>query len=158
MQRLDRALQRQLLEHLRDLYPDEESRLDAHPSFASTSNLWANVTYLRGHGLVEGARRASRWEFSNLRITVRGLDFLEDDGGLSAILGVVTMKLHAGTVRDLLAKRIDAAPLPSEQKAVWLEKLKALPAQAAERLVLRLAEAGADRGWEYLRSVLEQVV
>ena len=48
------------------------------------------------------------------RITAKGIDFLEDDGGLSAILGVVTVKLHADTLREMLAKKIDASSASSD--------------------------------------------
>lgn len=39
--------------------------------------------------------------FSESTITAASLDFLEDDGGLSAILGIITVKLHADTIKGL---------------------------------------------------------
>ncbi len=63
-------------------------------------------------------------------ITAAGLDFLADDGGLSAILGVVTVKVHADTIRDLIAAKIDTADLPVEKKSALKKQLAALPETA----------------------------
>ena len=48
-----------------------------------------------------------------------------DDGGLSAILGVVTVKLHSDTIQALLNTKIDQADIPPEEKS----KLKDYPKQ-----------------------------
>jgi hypothetical protein len=46
-------------------------------------------------------------------LTGHGLGLLEDEGGLTAILGVVIVKLHAETTRDLIAARIQDSNLGS---------------------------------------------
>ena len=46
-----------------------------------------------------------------------GIDFLTDDGGLSAILGVVTVKLHSDTIQALIAAKIDQAEISDSEKA-----------------------------------------
>jgi hypothetical protein len=85
--RLNRAMQREILEELRRAYPetvDFQSRANfPDPEFQG------NLFYLHEHGLIAGNVR----EALNLprtmpgaSITATGLDFLEDDGGLSAIL------------------------------------------------------------------------
>ncbi len=40
------------------------------------------------------------------RITAKSIDLLEDDGGVSAILGVVTAKLHEDTIRNLVLAEV----------------------------------------------------
>jgi hypothetical protein len=60
------------------------------------------------------------------KITARGLDFLEDDGGLGAILNVVTIRLEADTLRQLLETKINASDMPEADKQTLLAKLKIL--------------------------------
>jgi hypothetical protein len=77
-------------------------------------------------------------------ITARGLDFLADDGGLSALLGTVTVKLHADTLRDLIESRIARADMPEAEKKRITDHLRALPAEALKTVTTRLVEAGLD--------------
>lgn len=44
-----------------------------------------------------------------LKITHKGIDFLEQNGSFSEILDVVTVKLHTDTIRDLIDAKIDAS-------------------------------------------------
>ena len=55
-------------------------------------------------------------EIWNPGITAKGLDFLEDDGGLSAILGAITVKLDPDDLRALIAARIEESDLPTRTK------------------------------------------
>ena len=77
-------------------------------------------------------------------ITAAGLDFLADDGGLSAILGVVTVKLHADTIRDLIGAKIDAAAIPAEQKSALKQRLAGLSGKALEAATADLVRTGLD--------------
>jgi hypothetical protein len=84
--RLDRELQRQVLERLRDAYPNSVDLATlacaSHPDFQS------NLHYLHEHRLIEGTRLADRGPaFVMGRVTAAGLDFLQGDGGPAAILG-----------------------------------------------------------------------
>lgn len=72
------------------------------------------------------------------------MDFLADDGGLSAILGVLTVKLHDETIRHLIEARINSSDLPAEQKAGLLATLKDLPGEALKHLTEKLLDAGLD--------------
>ncbi|HAS1785249.1 TPA: hypothetical protein I4G64_10330 [Enterobacter cloacae] len=70
----------------------------------------ANLLYLEGHGLISSGLVAGSSSYSinfgSLTITVRGIDFMQDDGGLSAILNVQTIKFHRDAVvvlEDLIA-------------------------------------------------------
>lgn len=142
---LDRARQRELLLELRGEYPhlkhyqckgDEAGRRET-----------VNLYYLLEHGLIEGkphfpstGDRSALWP---VRINHRGLDFLADDGGLGAILGVVTVKLHDDTVRDLLMARVDADDKKDDTaKAKLKETIRSLPAEALSTLVKEAAKAG----------------
>ena len=106
---LDRALQKHLLEQLAEAYP--ERRLDLLPDDdPDEKHKIANLVYLEEHQLVEaGLDQGLDGHYSHYgaKITARGLDFLQDDGGLTAILGTVTVKLHEDTIRDLLKTKLE---------------------------------------------------
>jgi hypothetical protein len=78
------------------------------------------------------------------KITARGLDFLADDGGLSAIFGVVTVKLHADTIRDLIATKIEALPVPAAEKSALRKHLAELSEVALRAATTDLVKAGLD--------------
>ena len=109
--KLDRAYQLELLELLATSYPQSFD-------IREMARVWddeqeqryaANMIYLDEHGLVESAIRFGidgHMSMALPRITARGMDFLADDGGLSAVLGVVTVKLHEDTLKELIGQRI----------------------------------------------------
>ena len=56
--------------------------------------------------------------------TGNGMDFLADDGGLSAVLDAVTVKLHENTLKKLIANRISESDLPASEKSQLLDQIK----------------------------------
>lgn len=147
MSKLDREYQRKILLGLRETFPDpagaDEIQLD------ETDERWTfNCMYLHQHGLIEadvtqllsvGARVHSA------TITAAGLDFLEDDGGLTAILGVLTVRLEADTIRALMAAKIEASALPPEEKSALKKKLQELGGDALSAIAKRLLDASLDQ-------------
>ena len=130
---LDRNLQREILKELNNIYPDSktyeywidaaiaqivgviETVGEAELYIAKRS---ANLRYLAEHGLVVCNDKNLS---ATVKITAKGIDFLTDDGGLSAILGVVTVKLHSDTIQALIAAKIDQAEISDSEKS-WLKK------------------------------------
>lgn len=88
------------------------------------------MTYLEEHRLVTSKApvllSASRIQLS--KITAQGIDFLADDGGLPALLNVVTVRLDGGSLKALLSQKVEAAALPAEEKF----RLKTLLQKAGE--------------------------
>lgn len=80
-----------------------------------------------------------------MQITAAGLDFLSDDGGLSAILGVVTVRLHDDTIRQLLISKVEQAPGDPSIKGKLIEKIKELPAEALGSLTMKGLDSAADQ-------------
>lgn len=79
------------------------------------------------------------------KINKNGIDFLADDGGLSAILGAVTIKLHDSTIKSLIeAKIVASSELSQPEKQKYLAQLRSLPADATKHVVLKLAEKGLE--------------
>ncbi len=145
---MDRALQLEALRDIANHYATQ--RFVDVQSWATDPNRVAALRYLEGHGLVE-----VKWSDSigspaprpfMAKATVRGLDFLADDGGLTAVLGVVTIRLHADTVRELLLSKVDSAhEISPEERSSLKEAIRKLPGKAIEKLTDKLLEAGADR-------------
>lgn len=158
---LSRALQKQILEKLREAYTVpgglvlDEQKFDSEPF-----NLSANAAYLGEHGLLTFADNSSADCGScfvsglPVRITAKGLDFLEQDGGLSAILGTVIVKLHADTIRDMLETKVMGSNLPPEDKNRFVDTLKELPGEALKTLTNKLVEMACDNPRAVIDAVL----
>lgn len=149
--KIDRELQLQILSLLRDCYPAQgfTNRL-AEQMGADHHHLCCNAAYLLEHDLLDGEIRLTNDGSKNmmpgrLTITAKGLDFIEEDGGLSAVLGTVTVRLHADSVRDLIAAQIELSELDSSTKAKLIDTVKTLPAQGLEAVVTGLAREGLAR-------------
>lgn len=120
---LNRKLQNELLTLAAFCYPaycqhkirDIGDFHEKYPLICSSSSdeLWREVNYLKDHGLLTMDSQCSiRSDLGNLCIygfikaTVKGMDFIFDDGGLSSILNVQTIKFDRKAVvalEDLIA-------------------------------------------------------
>lgn len=142
--KLDRALQLELLKTLAQGYP----ALISTQELAKRSPLVTpNLFYLQEHGLITSD--VSRPLSANAvviaaKITAKGLDFLADDGGLGAILGVVTIKLHDDTIRELITLKIQNSNLPPQEKQTLVEQLRELRGESIKHLTMKLLDAGLD--------------
>ncbi len=140
-----RAVQREILERLLESYPGR-TNVDWQDEFP---HLMKELAYLRDHGLVKatfsGAFGAHEY-VSGVQLTHKGVDFLQQDGGLSAILGVVTIRLHEDTIKILVEAKIQSSDLPPTDKKRWIDQLRSLPADATKHLALKLVDMGLDQG------------
>ncbi|WP_374351670.1 hypothetical protein [Chitinimonas sp.] len=144
---VDRALQKELLGKLAEAYPESVSSSDLGETTRG-GPISTNLIYLDEHGLVEALQSKAIGAAASVhtaKITARGLDFLADDGGLSAILTTVTVKLHADTLEALLAKGIRESELPRAVKDEVLAKLKTLPAEAMGKIADQLLGLGIEK-------------
>jgi len=142
--RIDRSLQRSLLCWMREAYP---SMLRAIPNriCENDKTLYFNLFYLQEHGLCETLTSQStdgHISWGGAKITAKGIDFLEDDGGLTSILGAVTIKLHADTIRSLLAAKIESSPLPPAEKSTLRKTLAGLSDTALQTGTTDLVQLG----------------
>lgn len=144
---LDRNFQRELLQDLQTTYP---RALDLNRSYGKQTDnrLLVNLSYLHEHGMVD--LKASNYlsgdiSLHHAKITAKGMDFLADDGGLSAILGVVTIKIHEDTIRDILLSRLQSTDGDPTVKAQLIDKIKSLPSEALGSLTEKLLNAGLDQ-------------
>lgn len=144
--KLNRELQRVLLEELRDFYP-RRSQSAYHLNGYSQADCLDNLMYLEELGLVESGVTFNSNGYvttNQARITARGIDFLEDDGGVGAALAVVTVKLHEDTLRQLIEAKVQAADIPDEQKSGILKALREAPGETTKQLITKLVDLGME--------------
>jgi hypothetical protein len=117
MSKFNRDLQREILSLAIDTYPAQIGhRHSTIPDkyvlikSAETDFLLVNIYYLHEHKLIHfdenGYRRLKMPEFYFVKATATGIDFMQQDGGLSAILNITTIKFHRDAVivlEDLIA-------------------------------------------------------
>jgi hypothetical protein len=145
--KLDRGLQLELLKQLADLYPN---LANTGQMASENSDIMPNLLYLAEHGLIAGnaiTTNTSGTVLHAAKITAKGMDFLADDGGLSAILGVVTIRLHDDTIRELIALKIQDSDLPQPDKHRLLDQLRELRGESIKHLTMKLLDAGLEN-WQ----------
>lgn len=159
--KIDRAYQLELLKNLAEKYPSEiQYFLEEQYDPVLISNAW----YLADHGLIKCSKDkfADGTHFiTEATITHKGIDFLADDGGLSAILGVVTIKLHEDQLLQLLERRIEAAPGSQTDKNGLIAQLRALPGDSIKHVTMKLLDLGLDKApdaFQLLRTALESAL
>lgn len=161
---INRELQKELLEKMKDHYPKKANFICRElRHFTSYKSLKFNLTYLQEHELIEnswtdvdagavvygGDDRELSYPLSG-KITHRGIDFLENDGGLSAILGVVTVRLHSETIQEIETK-ILASDQPEAEKSRLLDRLRNMPEEGLKTLTQELVRTGLNQStgmWE----------
>jgi len=147
--KLDRAYQLQLLQMLAEFYPNSFNPKEYFNEMPQEEEekYAANMAYLDEHGLVESrieTNMAGVYTFLPPKITAKGMDFLADDGGLSAILGVVTVKFHEETLREMMENRIAYSDIPQTEKKKLTDGLRSLPADSIKHLTMKLLDKGLE--------------
>lgn len=157
-EKLERELQGQLLQRLSEGYPEFVEARHLQPIAPGTA-LRVNIAYLDEHGLVEAkfVYSLDGMQLLSAKITANGLDFLANDGGLGAILGVVTVRLHEDTLKQLVEARIHASDLPEPDKRKFLDQLRELPAETTKHLWLKLVDAGLEN-WPRALPLLQNML
>lgn len=159
---LDRKLQLELLEKMSSTYPEYYNFSSEYKSGNDDYKaVVANLYYLQQHNLIEerstlaskGMDGIKRLQIHLPTINQNGLDFLADDGGLSAILGVVTIKIDPEQYRQILITRVQESNLPSEQKHQVVSALQSLSCESIKHLSTKFV----DLGWDNLGSLAQLI-
>ena len=154
---LDRSLQRLILIKLADCYPSMMA--PAALGFTGDDRQpMVNMAYLHEHNLVNAKLQtmlAGTVGFAGASITAKGLDFLQDDGGLSSILNTVTVRFDADTLKALLAARIESGPLPEAEKSKLRKWLEEASGDALREGFTRLVKAALDKAPEAIKAVTD---
>lgn len=151
---LDRKLQLILLQRLAEEFP---ATVNVQGWEGELPGATVNLAYLHEHGLCDvkfsQAISIKVPRPITAKATARGMDFLADDGGLSAILGVVTIKLHDDTIKAIIESRIMESDLPEPDKKRFIDQLRELPGEATKHLVLKLVDLGLEKGPQTIEAI-----
>lgn len=152
--KIDRQYQKDLLSFLLEEFPSYDNAMEHCQRLAKEDEdkYIANVEYLQRHGLLEdgvgidfsldGQVMFSISAFP--KITEAGIDFMLDDGGLTSILNVQTVKIHPDTIKALLEDRLMSADIPDSDRKSLIEQIRSLPEEGAKRLLDKLLDKGLD--------------
>lgn len=143
---MDRDAQRRILTGLAEIYP-QMADPDSLQAEVGGDDYDKNLFYLQEHGLVKVGitdLMDGGIVFGPPRITAKGMDFLENDGGMSAILNTVTVRLHDDTIRDLLIRQVDKAEGPAPLKAQLIAAIRAAPAKALSQVADHAVRQGIE--------------
>lgn len=144
---MDRELQREILLTLKNVYPNH-LLVDSLSAEVGKDVHKRELFYLHGHGLIAAEvfeAVGNGWQIEGPRITHIGLDFLEADGGVSAILNTLTIRLHEDTIRDLLIERVEQSQESQSVKSRLVEAIRKAPADVISQLTSRAAQEGIER-------------
>jgi len=67
----------------------------------------------------------------------------------------VTVRLDADQLRQILASKVQALSIPEEKKASALDKIRNLPTEILNSLIMRVIDKGIDRFPELLMDFLQ---
>ena len=142
--RLSRPVQKTILLALETAYPNRLTMFPLTQLGVSDDILIANVRYLFEHRLVDASwmPTASGLVLGSAVLSAKGADFLADDGGLTAVLGVVTVKLHEDTIKAMLVDSVNASPADATAKSKLVEQIKGLPAEAIKYVTMEGLKLG----------------
>ena len=150
MDKFDRKLQREILQACVDSYPAapllEQFNLTevAECAESNIQKVLANINYLCEHGLIKNHSSIILNDHSiltRITATAKGIDFMLNDGGLSAILNVQTIKLHRDAV-VVLEDLIAISNMNDEQKEKAKSTLGEMSTEAIKTVVQAVTTAG----------------
>ncbi|KLU13888.1 MULTISPECIES: hypothetical protein [Xenorhabdus] len=155
MSKFDRELQKLILEKAIDAHPDATDAKQFHELLMTRfdsdeeKKVRANIIYLVEHKIItidynqhSNYNNLSSYQLINsIRATEKGIDFMLDDGGLSAILNVTTIKFHHDAIQQI-ADLIELTVQDPEDKQRFLTQLKQLPYETIKHVSLELVNKG----------------
>jgi len=148
LMKINRELQEKILKHITEKFPEspEEKFYSSLVQQYGEKEALGTILYLEMHKMLickESTHLGSKLPnivWSLTKPTEKAFDFLEDDGGLSAILGVVTVKLHQDTIYEIFEQKIEESDIKKEDKNFFLRELSKMKDVALSKLI----EKGID--------------
>ncbi|HGJ5875078.1 MAG TPA: hypothetical protein ACHBY4_15340 [Arsenophonus apicola] len=158
----DRNLQFELLELAVYDYPDvvETENIPDHLRLVDKKKLLQNIAYLQEEGMIEGGilefLSGKEPAIHLIKATKDAINLLTEEGSISASLKIVTVKLHnesLSVIREFIQQNVN----DSEEKKLFLQQIKQLPADATKHIVLELLGKGLNQmpnAIQWLQTVL----
>lgn len=160
--KLDFDLQVYVLNKITDVFPQTNLKewvielYEKHGKDHTNGNLF----YLQMHGLLELEMSPFLDDIQVvwfIRPTEKAFDYLAENGGWSAILGVQIVKLHEESTKALFLQHIKHADLSPEQKTTLSETIRALPDTALKHLTTKVLDNALTQLpsiWKWLQTLL----
>lgn len=152
------AIYRKILCYLETHYPGEVPAYQIYQALhdIDKDELGREIHHLKEVGLVDAAIHVStdgrhRITLAKARISAKGRDWLKPDGGLSADINTVIVKLHAQTIKDLINSKIELSDVDSSTKGRLKEAVRNLPAHTLEEVVTHFVQKGLDHGQDAIQ-------
>lgn len=121
---LNDQLQRQILQHLKSVYPKPSFKIMQEP-FTKDPDFYSNLVYLGQEGLLFYKTSSKKGTLvEHALITQEGIDYLEADGGIGRIKKTVHVVIDPKDLLALLGEKIRESDLPAAEKRTLLENLK----------------------------------
>ncbi|MGM8931418.1 hypothetical protein [Salinicola halophyticus] len=142
MAKPDMELGNELLEKAAEANP-QPLAIDDYNKARGKDAVTPVVSYMVQHGLVEGPARRRMGtldSYAEITITAKGLDYISEDGGLTAQDKLVIVRLEAQTIRDLVMAQVELSQAPKHEKTLIRRRLEALPEEGLKHLTSQLVE------------------
>ncbi|MHA1119552.1 hypothetical protein [Enterobacter kobei] len=148
MATFNRNLQLQILQLALESYPDPIEYIPRELAALDKKTLLQNIAYLREEGMIKGGIEeylsGKEPALDTISVTKDAINLLSEEGSISSSLKVVTVKLHDESLtalRDFINQNVS----DPEEKKVYLQRLKELPADATKHIVLELVGKGLSQ-------------
>lgn len=162
MATFNRNLQLQILQLALESYPDPIEYIPRELAALDKKTLLQNIAYLREEGMIKGGIEeylsGKEPALDTISVTKDAINLLSEEGSISSSLKVVTVKLHDESLtalRDFINQNVS----DPEEKKVYLQRLKELPADATKHIVLELVGKGLGQipnAVQWLQTTLHQ--
>ena len=155
MDKFNRAREREILLRLADAHPKAIIiNTEKEKPFFSLAGYTHELFYLAGHRLIRIGQNqyldGTIVVYSAI-ITSRGIDFIKNDGGISAILDTITVKIDNESIKALIAAQIESSDLNQTYKQKLLSLLRQLPADSTKLLTMNLVSSAVSNLPELLQ-------
>jgi len=105
----------------------DNSRDERRKVLEPPTKLLAAINYLEEHELLRCQKTYHGQIIPDATITAKGIDFLADDGGLSAVLNTVTVKFDIDNIRKLVEIGLINAHVPKNKQNILKKAVKEAP-------------------------------
>lgn len=117
-----------------------------------------NATIFKLNSFRTGNSKKEIAKFLDPQITVKGIDFLLGDNGLSAILNVTTLRIEDASIRQIASILIDTSQASKEEKESAIDTIKRVPLIVIKDWLTELVEKAMpshEATLELVRSILQ---
>lgn len=109
--------------------------------------LFRALSYLDAHGYIQNHCQQmmdNGWTWGGAQLTATGLDYLSEDGGLTAEEKIITVKLDEDTIKALMCSAVERSSAPDAEKTTLKQRIKSMGTAALKDLIPDLLSKGIE--------------